>query len=614
MPIIHGCDLSIQLFWLDAIIRSELPTLLYTTSMKGLCMNLLELKTAYLAGEITTAKITRTVDKYANELGALYPQDIPLAGKMHLYLHDLDINHGWCSLSQAAKSFKSLNLGFRQFCGNANVCKCNANQISDFWNTVSPEKKHSINSTRKHTVLAKYGVESVSQLQESKDKAEKTCLLRYGVKSPTQNHSILQKSSTTCHKNHGVNWPQQNKHIAEKTTATFNTKYGIDKPAQHPLFRERMNVTTLQRFGVDNIMKLPEYTKMLTDRFKHSHFDQIASYRGKITPLFTVDEYVGSKTGDLLLWLCTTCDTQFYDTVKNTWHEKCPHCDPTHLTWGEVVISDWLTQAGVSFETHCNSVIRPLQVDFYLPSHNLAIEFNGTYWHSELAGRGKQYHISKHKKCHDAGVKLIQIFEHELLANEQIIKNRLMNALGKLSTKMHARKMAVVPITFSQAKEFLTANHIQGSVASRYNYALVQGDEIYSVMTFGKSRFSKSVAEWELLRFATRQHYSIAGAASKLFAHFVKEHSPLSVVSYADLKWGRGQVYENMGFSWSHDSQPNYWYFRNLHEIHHRTKFQKHKLPTELHHLGSEWDIMKSQGWNRFWDCGNAVWIWKKEA
>jgi len=35
------------------------------------------------------------------------------------------------------------------------------------------------------------------------------------------------------------------------------------------------------------------------------------------------------------------------------------------------------------------------------------------------------------------------------------------------------------------------------------------------------------------------------------------------------------------------------------------------QLLQDLHHLGSEWDIMQHLGWNRFWDCGNSVWVWQ---
>jgi hypothetical protein len=198
-----------------------------------------------------------------------------------------------------------------------------------------------------------------------------------------------------------------------------------------------------------------------------------------------------------------------------------------------------------------------------------------------------------------------------LLFKEEIIKARLLNAVGAVQNKKFARKLSVEKISPLFARQFFTDNHLQGHVPSKHNYALIENEELISVMSFAKARYSKNSAEWELTRFATKKNVLVVGGASKLFSAFVSDVCPASVVSYADLNWGEGNVYRNMGFEFKHYSKPNYWYFKSLDDIKSRIKFQKHKLPVELHYLGSEWDIMRSTGWNRFWDCGNAVWIWK---
>jgi len=258
-------------------------------------------------------------------------------------------------------------------------------------------------------------------------------------------------------------------------------------------------------------------------------------------------------------------------------------------------------------------LISPYQLDFYIPSLKLAIEFNGLYWHSELAGRDRNYHKNKFKKCDEQGITLLQVFEQDLLFKENIVKARILNAMQKNPNRLFARKLKVIIVNNQVAKKFFDENHLQSGINSKFNYGLVDNeDQLYAVMGFSKTRFSKNY-EYEITRFSVKNGYSIPGAASKLFSSFVKEHSPLSVVSYADLNWGKGGVYLKLGFEFSHYTNPNYWYFRNLSEIYSRVKFQKHKLPKELHHLGSEWDIMKHLKWNRYWDSGNAVYVWKND-
>lgn len=574
-------------------------------------MTLIELRDLYLSNKISALKAARMCKHHRDELEKLYPGPMSTIAKFYLYTHNHPISVAQCEKSTKSKRFNSLSNGFRKYCGNYNDCECNRIAATDFWENMNPETQQKINEIRKNTVRQKYGVDSVSQITESKIKAEKTCLARYGTKSPTQNKEILKKSSETCKNNWGVDWPQQNEQIYSKTTQTFNTKWNVNRPAQHPIFQNRMRETMICRWGVDNPMKLPSVKKQIDAQWRLSTWDEMIGLRGGLTPLFSRDDYSRVSGGDLLLWHCDACGSEFHETVQRTLGGKCPLCVPKHMTWGEAVISSWLNELGCEYISGSFDIVKPQQLDFYIPSKNIAIEFNGIWWHSELAGRGKRYHWDKFKKCLDKNIRLIQIWEHELIKNENLIKSRLYNALGVIPNKVFARKLKIVDVDSKIAQDFYNKNHIQGALSSKINIGLSDGIDLLSVMSFSKSRFSKRIAEWELTRFASRLNTNVVGGASKLFKHFIVKHNPQNIVSYADLKWGVGNVYKTLDFEFLHYSQPNYWYFKTMETIHHRVKFQKHKLPTELHHVGSEWDIMKHLGWNRYWDCGNSVWLWK---
>ena len=68
-------------------------------------------------------------------------------------------------------------------------------------------------------------------------------------------------------------------------------------------------------------------------------------------------------------------------------------------------------------------------MDIYIPSKNIAIEYYGIYWHSELYV-DKDYHLNKTELCNDKGVKLIHIFEDEWVNKQDIVKSRLKNLFG----------------------------------------------------------------------------------------------------------------------------------------------------------------------------------------
>jgi hypothetical protein len=135
-------------------------------------------------------------------------------------------------------------------------------------------------------------------------------------------------------------------------------------------------------------------------------------------------------------------------------------------------------------------------------------------------------------------------------------------------------------------------------------------------MTFGVPRFSKKY-EWEILRFCNRLNLSVRGAASKLYAKFLKEKSPNTVVSYADLRLGTGKTYLNLGFEFDHNSSPNYWYLRDTEKLS-RYACQKHRLQGIL---GEAFDANKTEvenmidaGYFQMFDSGNAVYTWRRNG
>lgn len=265
--------------------------------------------------------------------------------------------------------------------------------------------------------------------------------------------------------------------------------------------------------------------------------------------------------------------------------------------------------------SNIRSVISPFELDVYIPAYNLAFEFNGIFWHGELSGgKDKQYHQNKTNMCNIRNIRLIHVFENEWVHQQDIVKSRICNILGK-NRVLHARKCKVVEIDNRAAARFLDDNHIQGNCVSAIQYAVVDPDNtIVAVMTFGKSRYNKSV-EWELLRYASSLNTNVVGGAGKLFAHFIKSHNPSSVISYCDLRWGNGKLYEQLNFKLEGKSDPNYFYFHKASytTLHSRIKFQKHKLAQQFANFNpalTEWENMQSNGYDRIWDCGNLVYTW----
>jgi hypothetical protein len=132
------------------------------------------------------------------------------------------------------------------------------------------------------------------------------------------------------------------------------------------------------------------------------------------------------------------------------------------------------------------------------------------------------------------------------------------------------------------------------------------------IKTVGETRFSKKY-EWEMIRFCNKKYITVVGGASKLLKYFERQYKPKSIISYADKRYSNGNLYNKLGFTFSHNSNPNYWYFKNgTFNLYSRIIFQKHKLKNLLELFDknkSETQNMIDNNYLIIFDCGNMVFI-----
>lgn len=314
---------------------------------------------------------------------------------------------------------------------------------------------------------------------------------------------------------------------------------------------------------------------------------------------------------------CRTCGHRFERTPQRFQPSKfnprvCNQCYPqskTSVAEDEVAaLIRGMLEPHESVVRSEDKIIEPLELDIYIPTRKIAIEYCGLYWHSDLAGKHKFYHRFKLDACRKLGIRLITIFEDEWLTKRGIVENMLRNALGENQTRIDARACTVEELDSATANAFMATHHVGGRGSSSVRYGLRHAGTLVSVMTFRKGEISRKQTGWEINRFASLGGTNVRGAASRLFTAFLRAQSPDTVTSYADLRWGTGAVYGSIGFVHQGLTIPNYWYFRpNELQRHHRYGLRK----TTSDPAGmTEWQARQAQGWNRIFDCGHAKWVW----
>lgn len=256
------------------------------------------------------------------------------------------------------------------------------------------------------------------------------------------------------------------------------------------------------------------------------------------------------------------------------------------------------------------------EADIYVPSKQIAIEFDGLYHHSELSGTPKNYHRDKTDFFKEQGIQLIHVFENEWFLKQDIVKSILLNKLGLSTNKLYARRCEICHLDFKEASDFLNKHHLQGNGQSSIRLGLrsKNTNDLMAIITFSKPRFDKKY-KWEMVRFCSKINTVVIGGFSKLFNYFIQNYSG-DIVSYADRRYSDGYIYDNYGFQLGHISQPNYFYFlKNSYILESRNKYQKHKLSKMLQEFDpqlSEWENMKINGYNRIFDCGNLVYVYER--
>lgn len=446
---------------------------------------------------------------------------------------------------------------------------------------------------RKSTNLQKFGVENPFQSQEIKDKIKTILVSKYGVDNPMKADVFNDKAHKTMLEKYGHSHALQAPAILDKMKTTMLERHGAPASLQSGQIRNSIHETMKAKYGNSYF----SISHIDPDKYELLNNKEWLIEQNETKSIADIQEFLGVK-----------------QTVVNRKFREFGII-PTKFNSSklEKEIIAFLQSIDVNFISHDRTLLGGKELDIVIPDFNLAIECNGTYWHSELNGKDKNYHLSKTILCNNIGISLIHVWEHEWIYKSDIIKSMLMARLGKNPT-IYARNCKIKLLDTREEKEFLIKNHLQGYCASSLAVGLYDKDVLVSLMSFGNNRFTSG---FELLRFCNLNNKTVIGAASKLFKHVINIHGITHVISYSHKDKFTGDLYKKLGFTLKHISSPAYYYTKNYDLVENRIKYQKHKLKKILPIFDenlSEWENMQANGYDRIWDCGNDVWEFKKET
>lgn len=479
-------------------------------------------------------------------------------------------------------------------------------KLLTIYNVDHPSKSNEIKQKIKNSHIERYG-----KFNNNREKCKETTLKKYGVENVGQVEEVKNKIKETTKKNFNVECSFQSEEIKKKCKKTKLERYNDENYRN----KEKREQTCIERYGVKNVTQNKEILEKATKTQYKKFFIEKIKYFELVKPLFDINEYEGVKDKNYK-WLCLKCNKEFYDTIDNGTLPRCLDCFPKdyNSSKGENELADWLSSV-INIEKHkrFKTDKQEYELDIFVPSKNIGIEYNGIYWHSELSGeKNKYYHLNKSKFFESNNIQLIHVFENEWIEKPNIIKSIVLSKLGLLTNKIYARNciLKLYKNSDNNLKDFFENNHLQGFVKNKNNVyiCLEHNNEIVLGLIFGKSRYNLNY-EYELIRYASKSFYSVIGGFSKCLKYFVNNYSK-SIITYADKRYSVGNLYLNNNFQFIENTKPNYFYTKNHLYLESRIKYQKHKLKKLFDNYNenlTEWQNMQINKYDRIWDCGNMV-------
>jgi len=438
------------------------------------------------------------------------------------------------------------------------------------------------------------------------------------VDNPSKSEKIIKKIEAIHRKNWGYKSSAQHPLIIEKRKKTCLKKYGVDSYLKTPGILEKTKITNLRKYGYEHASQNKEIKEKILKSHKIYIYNSFKKFQDRIIPMFSIEEFTGCGYDKDYKWKCVKCGKVFQCNYADGRVPRCYVCNPKLHAVEENNLFNFINSLeGVIIDRNRRN-LKGKELDIYIPDKKIAIEYNGIYWHGELAsGKDSTYHLNKTVECEKKGIKLIHIFEDEWLNKKEIVKSRLKHILNKTKYSIGARKCKINLISIDLKNKFLNKYHLQGRDRSSIHLGAFYKNHLIAVMTFSKLR--KALGQnniknsWELSRFATIKNFTITGVANKILSYFEKNYKPTYIISYADRRWSQGNLYYKLEFKMDHISKPSYWYIKaGIIKRIHRFNFRKNILKNKLSNFDptkTEWENMQNNKYDRVWDCGNYVFI-----
>lgn len=439
-----------------------------------------------------------------------------------------------------------------------------------------------------------------AQLPDVSEKKTTTLIVKYGVDhyAKTGIRSVNQTNAARR-----ARTQQERDAASERMKQLWESKSELDKQA----WAQEKKTQFFDKYGCYSILQTKEGMATHQQRMLEKYGD--TSYHRSFMDASVVHalndkQWLLTKHCDEKLTLqqiaelldvqpSTVCDAFDRHSI-----EKCRY----YGSGGQREIVDFVKSLGI--ECHENHQLDGVEVDVFIPSHNVAIEYCGIYWHCDIHPRiTPSYHQRKWQHAADRDIMLLTIYDMEWHTNKQRCKDIIRQRLHVYDgIRIGARKCTIDIPPREEVKKFFNQVHIQGSPVGGTTIGLRHGDDLVACMTI-----KPHGSDCEISRYATIGR--VQGGFTKLLKYATTHFDATTFTTFADLRYGNGKLYLDAGFTAVEMQPPTFSVYSNrTKQMLHRSNVMKHKLlakyPDLLAPTMTEREMHNRLNILRIWDCG----------
>ncbi len=378
---------------------------------------------------------------------------------------------------------------------------------------------------------------------------------QYCSKNCSDYKNILKKrQNTTLKKLDDSTYKKSNKEHLKKICSE---KFTLNNPMLDINVKNEINKTNIKKYGSIRYILSDEY-------YKKSRIKLSATTQKIFSKKLNIDlnnvEVLDRKTLKIYNY-CEYHDSfiisknNILNRINYNIKNICTECFPidNHSSIKEIEIKNFIENE-LNIKTE-KIKIKNKEIDIYIPSHNLGIEFDGLYWHSDKY-KTKNYHLNKTNICDENGIQLLHIFEDEWLNKKEIIKSIIKSKLKIFDKIINLSDYKIIEINNNDTNNFLNQNHYDNIVCD-INIGIIINDQILSIMGF-----SKSNNEFIIDRFTDKINHSVVNSKKLLLDFFISKYNS-NIIKIINKRFSDENEWKNLGFKPILITKPNCWYVLN---------------------------------------------------